>query len=245
MIRALGGLARALAYYTILPAGRHSTGEPPDVAALQWLPGIGALVGVLAGLGAYAAFAWLHVSWAFVVAWAQTIGLTGALHVDGLLDACDGLFAAVPPQRRLEILRDVRHGTFAVVGMAIVAAFWLAALAAIAPPRYPLVLAFCGAAARLAVMPLAFGFPYAATGAMARTFAARPSPLSLVLNVIFVEVLAWAIAPWALTLAPAAALVAWGGAAWASRRLGGGITGDVYGASIVVTEVLMLLALSK
>jgi adenosylcobinamide-GDP ribazoletransferase len=239
----LRGLARALGYYTILPAGRLGSTEAPDVAALEWLPFVGALVGVIAGFAGYAVFVWWHVQWSFVVAWSLTIGLTGAIHVDGFLDACDGLFASVAPQRRLEILKDVAHGTFAVAGMVVVSAFWLAALAVIAPWRYPLVLALSGAAARLAVVPVAFAFPYAATGTMTRTFASRPSLLAFALNAAFVEVLAWAVTPWALVLPPLAVLAAWGGARWSSRRLGGVLTGDVYGALIVTTEVPMLLAI--
>ncbi len=243
MIRALRGLGRALAYYTVIPAGRHATEEAPDVAALEWLPLVGALVGAIAGFAGYASYAWLQVSWAFLIAWASAIGLTGALHVDGFLDACDALFASASPQRRIEILKDVRHGTFAVAGMAIVAAFWLAALIAIPPWRFPLVLAFSGATARFAVMPIALAFPYGTSGAMTRTFASRPSALSLISNAALVEALAWAIAPWALAVAPAALLVAWAAASWASRRLGGVVTGDVYGASIVTVEVLVLLTL--
>ena len=242
MIRALRGLSSALAYYTIGPAGRSAREGPPDAAALAWLPFIGALVGSLAGLAGYAAFAWLQVPWALLVAWSVAIGLTGALHVDGFLDACDALFASVTPQRRLEILKDVHHGTFALVGMVVAAAFWLAAIAAVAPSRYPIVLAFSGAAARLAVMPVALAFPYASGGTMARTFASRPSVALLIFSVVLIEALAWAIAPWALALAPAAMLVALAVAWWASRRLDGAVTGDVYGSVIVTTEVLLLLA---
>ena len=34
--------------------------------------------------------------------------LTGALHLDGFLDACDGLFGGYTPEARLEIMRDER-----------------------------------------------------------------------------------------------------------------------------------------
>jgi cobalamin synthase len=78
---------------------------------------------------------------------------------------------------------------------------------------------------------------------MTRTFASRPSLLAFALNAAFVEALAWAVTPWALVLPPLAVLAAWGGARWASRRLGGVLTGDVYGALIVTTEVPMLLAI--
>ncbi len=239
------GLAGAFAYYTVVPAGRLAGNEPPDVTAFEWLPLVGALVGALAGLAAFAAFHWLHVPWSFVLAWALALGLTGAIHVDGFLDACDALFASVAPQRRLEILKDVHHGTFAVVGMAIIAAFALAALAAIAPARYPLVLAFSGACARLAIIPQAWIFPYARSNGMARTFASPPSVIAVVLNLALVETLAWFVAPWALVLAPLAIACAWIGATWSSRRLGGALTGDIYGALIVAIEVLLLLAVGS
>lgn len=239
------GLAAAFAYYTVVPVGRFAADEPPDVTAFEWLPVVGAFVGALAGLAAFAAFHWLHVSWSFVLAWALAFGLTGAIHLDGFLDACDALFASVAPQRRLEILKDVHHGTFAIVGMAIIAAFAVAALAAIAPARYPLVLAFTGAAARLAVIPQAWLFPYARSNGMARTFASPPSVIPVVLSLALVEILAWFVAPWAIVLAPLALACAWIGATWSSRRLGGALTGDLYGALIVAIEVLLLLAVSS
>src|SRR3712207_3561507 len=42
--------------------------------------------------------------------------LTGALHFDGFLDSCDGLFGYRTVERRLEIMRDSRVGSFAVAG---------------------------------------------------------------------------------------------------------------------------------
>lgn len=246
MIRALRGIAGAFAYFSILPIGRRAAaaGEPPDVAAIEWLPAVGVAIGAIAGFGGYAAYAWLHAPWSFAVAWALTLGLTGAIHADGFLDSCDGLFVTATPQRRLEILTDPRHGTFAIVGMAIVAIFALAALAAIAPQRYPLVLAFAGAAARLPTLALARSFRYARSGGMTRTFEVPPSVASIVLNVMLVESLAWFVAPRALAIAPAALVYAYAAAAWAGRRLGGGLTGDVYGGLIVTIEVLALLAIS-
>ena len=42
--------------------------------------------------------------------------LTGALHLDGFLDACDGLLGGFTPESRLEIMRDERVGAFALAG---------------------------------------------------------------------------------------------------------------------------------
>ncbi len=241
MSRTLRGLTAALAYFTVIPAGRSANEEGPGPESLAWLPPIGAIVGAVAGFGGFAAYVWLHAPWPFVVAWALGIGLTGAIHIDGFLDACDGLFCSAPAERRLEILKDVRHGSFAVVGMALAAAFWLAALAAISPARFPIVLAFSGAASRLAAVAQASFFPYArSAGSTMRAFTRRPNVVALLLDAVLVEVLAWFVAPWALAIAPIACIAAWCAARWASGRLGGGLTGDVYGALIVATEIGVL-----
>jgi adenosylcobinamide-GDP ribazoletransferase len=244
MLRAFRACADAIAYFTAIPMGRLAADAGPDAYALSFLPAIGALVGALAGALGYAAFALFHVSWAFAVAWAAAVALTGAIHVDGFLDACDGLLVTATPQRRLEIMSDPRHGTFALVGMAMLAVFWLLALAPVAPERLPLLLAWSGATARLAVLPNAWAFPYARAGAMAATFAARPSVAAFALSFALVEVLAWYVTPYALVVAPLAFLLALVGGRWAANRLGGGLTGDVYGALIVKVEVLALLAYS-
>jgi len=45
------------------------------------------------------------------------IGLTGGLHLDGLGDTFDGLFSNRPKERMLEIMRDSRIGTNALLGV--------------------------------------------------------------------------------------------------------------------------------
>jgi adenosylcobinamide-GDP ribazoletransferase len=243
-MRALRALAESFAYFSVFPMGSFARTEAPDALAFTLLPVVGAAVGAIAGAAGYGAFAWLHAPWAFVVAWAAAIALTGAVHVDGFLDSCDGLLVTAAPAERLGILKDPRHGSFAVVGMAIVSAFWLAALASIPPARYPLALAFTSAASRLAVVPNAWIFPYARAGAMSHTFAAAPDIATFAIMLAIVEIIAWLVHPAAIVIAPAGFAVSVFLAAWASRRLGGGITGDVYGAIVVVLDVAMLLALT-
>jgi adenosylcobinamide-GDP ribazoletransferase len=243
-MRALRALGESFAYFSVLPMGTLARTEAPDALALSFLPLVGMTVGAISGILGYAVVAVVHVPWGFVVTWALAIGLTGAVHVDGFLDCCDGLFAAATPVQRLDILKDPRHGSFAVTGMAILSAFWLAALASIVPARYPLVLAFSGAAARLSVIPNAWMFPYARAGAMSRTFAGTPGIAVFTGMLAVVEVLAWSVRPALILATPAAFVLSIVLAAWASRRLGGGLTGDVYGAIIVTIEVLLLLAIS-
>ena len=39
--------------------------------------------------------------------------ITRALHLDGLMDICDGVFGGFTPERRLEIMKDSRVGRLA------------------------------------------------------------------------------------------------------------------------------------
>ena len=57
--------------------------------------------------------------------------LTGALHLDGFLDACDGLLGGFTPERRLEIMRDERVGAYALSGGILLLLIQFSALSAL------------------------------------------------------------------------------------------------------------------
>jgi len=234
----------AFSYFSILPAGVRGA---PRAGALAWLPLVGAVTGGIAGGLAQLAAPLVGRPVSIALAFGLSIVLTGALHVDGFLDASDALGASVSPERRREILADPRHGTFAVANFAVAAALWLAALASLAPERLALGVAAAAAAARWSIVWLAYGAPYgqagdAAGSTLARATQARPPwPVSALMTLL-VAGLAFAYAPWA-GLAPLAGLCVLAGAPAARRRLGGVLSGDLYGAGIVVAEILVLLAL--
>jgi adenosylcobinamide-GDP ribazoletransferase len=54
--------------------------------------------------------------------------VTGALHEDGLADAADAIGAHVPRERRLEILRDSRVGTYGALALVFAVVFPLVVL---------------------------------------------------------------------------------------------------------------------
>jgi adenosylcobinamide-GDP ribazoletransferase len=153
--------------------------------------------------------------------------------------------ASVPPERRLEIMKDPRHGTFAVAGFAVLLAFWIAALAALPPPLYPCALAFAGGSARLATVLNAYVIPYGRAGASSRAFERRPPwPVLAALAVLLAGVALVARAPLWIAFAVVASGIALGVGSLAARRLGGVLVGDVYGATIVVLDVAILAAIA-
>lgn len=223
----------ALGYFTALPLWTRSTGAAPVPRTIVYLPLVGVALGAIAGGAAYGISLVAPASLAVAVAFGLSIALTGALHVDGFLDTCDALFAPVSPERRLEILKDPHHGSFAVAYFAIACVGWVAALGALPAIKLVPAIAFAAGASRWNAVLNLLVHPYG-------TDPARPPALVLALEALAVLALSVLVAPWAWVALPAGAAFAAGGAAWAKRKLGGVVTGDVYGALIVVEEIAIL-----
>src|SRR5436309_3166057 len=98
----------ALAFLTILPIRFRKLPSLEVVARSRfWYPFVGLLLGLLLA-SALAGLRMTHLSdgviaFLVLVLW---VGLTGALHLDGLCDTCDGLFGGHTPEERLRIMKD-------------------------------------------------------------------------------------------------------------------------------------------
>ena len=247
MRRFLTAVVSVFSYFSIVPVGRHADGPAPDAFALTFLPLVGVFVGSLAGMGGYAAHA-LHAptALAYAVTFALVVILTGAIHIDGFLDSCDAFFATTTTERRLEIMKDVRHGTFAVSGMAVLVLLWWAAAQRYEPSlQWALTIAFVCATARLAMIANAWVFPYARAGAPTRQFSSRPSAAVYVLMLAGVIAMAYALRPVDIVVVPAALVAGLAIGWWMSTKLSGGLTGDCYGFGVTVMEVLLLVSLPQ
>lgn len=97
----------------------------------RWYPGVGIVVGVIAGLAYIIGYWFLTPMLAVLLAVAAGIIVTGALHEDGFADACDGLGGVRPKERVLEILRDSRIGAYGVLGLILMLSAKFMALAAL------------------------------------------------------------------------------------------------------------------
>ncbi len=206
--------------------------------ATRYFPLVGLGVGLLAGLVFGAARIGLPPLAAAALSLAATLLLTGAMHEDGLADAADGLFGGRTRDDALRIMRDSRLGTFGVLALFVVLAAKLAVTASLRDPAPALVAAH--AAGRFwAVLPPSV-LPYARTDGMAAGVAG-PSRTDLALAALFglvpLLLLPGYQASAALLLSGLAAL---GVGAWSRQRLGG-YTGDVLGATAVLTELTVLL----
>ena len=228
----MGGLSLAIRFLTRLPA--PNAGADDDLGrAAKWFPAVGLLVGAIVAAAWWiggAAGPWVGALFALVV-W---VLVTGALHLDGLGDVADALGAAHrDPARLLQVMKDPHMGGFGVVAIALQIAAKLMLIAHL-PHSFALVLipalARWGALATAAwLAPLCSGL-----GAL---FAAGAGRLAAVLWGLLLVAAGLVVAP-ALAAAPliiAAIALYW-------RRRLGGVTGDVLGAGIELSETLMLAA---
>lgn len=240
----------ALGFLTVLPVPRSPALDDRDWSrAVAWYPAAGLLLGVLlAGLDWLLLRLW-PAGLASVLLLAAWVALTGALHLDGLVDCCDALLASVPPQRRLEILRDVHAGTFGLVGAILLLLLKAAALAALpAGLRLP-ALILIPVLGRWVMSAAVVLYPYARSepglGHKAKSGAgSRELALATAIALLAV-VLAWAtgLGPAAILTLVLVALAAFVLAAWMRRRIPG-LTGDTYGALCETSELAGLLVVA-
>ncbi len=234
----------AISYFSILPVGRFAAGPAPDANALAYLPFVGALIGALAGGAAYGLSFFAPHAVVVGAAFGLLVLLTGAIHLDGFLDSSDALFASVSIERRLEIFKDPRHGTFAIANVLVLAALWLAALWSLPTAMLPVDLAFAAASARFGTILNAYRIPYARAGALTRVFETTPSRPVVALAIVLCAGLGAIIGWHAPVIFLAATLIAVLLGERLKRRLGGGLVGDVYGFIIVCCEAGIALALA-
>jgi adenosylcobinamide-GDP ribazoletransferase len=164
--------------------------------------------------------------------------LTGGLHLDGVADCGDGLFAAASAERRLEIMQDPRLGAFGGMTHFFFLLLKVSAFDALEEKRLAILMATV--LSRWVIVPVACLYPAARSHGMAESLHRELAPMTWQVTLIYPIVL-MGLGGWAAV----AAVVAAGSGAWcmarfASQRLGG-MTGDVYGLIIEGTEIVVLL----
>jgi adenosylcobinamide-GDP ribazoletransferase len=224
----------ALSFLTVLPLPLHH--HPQAGRSFGWFP----LVGLIIGTGLIAVQAAAPAPLAPLLVLAAWVVLTGGLHLDGFADACDGLFAATSPDRRLEIMKDPRTGTWAVVGVALL----LLVKFTLVGQVEPIWLLLSPMAGRWAIVIAAVVFPYVGGTGLGAYFRQGLTRWQLVHASVFsaaVTVIALSAGQHSAFLMLAVPLAALGVGRWAAERLGGGLTGDIYGAVCELIETLFLL----
>ena len=238
-------LLMALRFYSRLPTGTRAH-RPPDLERMAIvLPVASLLIGLLpALLLILGSLLELPRMFAAGLAVAAAVIVGGGMTEDAIADAADGLFGGTTRERRLEIMKDSRHGTYGVAALCLFLLLRVAALSAMAVAEpYSAATVWLGSmlVARSGALWLTVALPPArADGASAGAgrvgIAAFGQGTALALVLLLLLVAPAVGLPGFIAAALFGVVVVFGWSALC-QRLVGGQTGDLIGALQALIEI--------
>ncbi len=233
----------ALQFLTRLPIRLRR--EPNMATMVVWFPVAGLVIGAI--VGGIAAGMWQLTPPLVAAAVAVTGGLlvTGAFHEDGLGDIADAFGGGYTVERRLEIMKDSRHGTYGVAAMCASILVRMVALGSMPGPAA--MFASCVAAhvmSRAIAVGLMASVPLAGYSGLGADYGRSTTAIRGVVTVaIGIAITAVAVGWWVGPLLGASLASAVAVGALAKHKIDG-ISGDVLGACQQVAECACLVMLS-
>jgi len=234
----LRGLVTAIRTLTILPVPGRDAEKFSN--SLFWFPLVGLLVGSIEAMLAWGVTraSWPEMAALFVLG--SGIVLTRGLHADGLADLADGFFGGRNREAALRIMKDPNVGSFGSLSLIIMMLFkWICLLELVRYGAFGMITAGV-MLARTGQVLLATWLPYARPeGGTATAFVEGARWPHLLVAFLSAFVLLFILSGFDLPRAGLMMLSAVMSILWVgllSRRVIGGVTGDVLGAGSELTE---------
>ena len=229
-----------------LPWWREASREE-FVRSVGYYPVVGFFIGlILFGLSWLLAL-FLPSAIVSVLLIVALVVISGALHLDGFVDTCDGIGGHKTPEERWQVMHDSRVGGFGIIGACCLLLVKYIALNSVLEHFEPLLmmtLILMPVVSRWAMVYAIFVYPYAQPSGLGKERKqATDWPRFIeatIIALVIALVLAWPA--WSAGLAIMAGIwvvvIAMG--AYFKRKFSG-LTGDTYGAINEVTEVCVLI----
>jgi len=245
MKKELNILLVAIMFFTRIPVkimGEYSSDMLNK--ASKYLPFIGYIVGAISALVFYISNIYFSDSIAIIFSMITAILTTGAFHEDGLADTFDAFGGGWTKEKKLEIMKDSRIGTYGSVALIIALLFKLVLISEFTSEKIVFVILVSHILSRLSPVVLIYFMNYVRIDSSSKS-----KPVGN--GISFIELLvatAFAIIPLfyfdyhILYLIPVVILTQIFLALWFKKHLEG-YTGDALGASQQLTELVILLTL--
>ena len=235
-------------FLTSIPLpGRREVSPEQLGRATAYFPVVGLIIGaILAGLN------WLlnQILPAAVVNTLLIVVLvviTGALHLDGFVDTCDGIAGHKSAEERWQVMRDSRAGAFGIVGVVLLLLVKYVSLNSIPEVFMTANLLFMPVVSRWAMVYAVFAYPYARPSGLGTAFKQKTRWPQFTAATIITLVIAAAL----FTLFSLTGLLVMFGIwivtvilSFYLKHKFAGLTGDTYGAINEVAEVVALILAS-
>ena len=263
-------LRAAVGFLTVLPIGRSiSPDQPSGQRAVSnsraFFPFVGLLLGLVLVIVEFAVALVFPLYLTAGVLLVVMVLATRGLHLDGLMDVCDGLFGGYTKERRLEIMKDPHVGAFGVVAGSMLILLKFAALLSLLDPRFSagapggwtgyaalstlalpsqpgkvLALLLFPTLSRWAMVVCLGAFPYVRQQGLGSPFHQGNAKLATLVAALTALAASLVLGGFGgLGLLAGVTLLALA-AGWIMTRAFGGLTGDCYGAVNEISEVAVL-----
>ena len=236
------GFCIALQFLTRIPLPNGQDYDAHSISrSVLFYPVVGLLIGLVLTV-----LAWILTdSPTFVAAGVVLtvwVALTGALHLDGLGDCCDAWIGGFGDQQRtLAIMKDPASGPMAVSALVLTLLLKWAALTVILEEARVEALLLVPVLGRTAMVALMLSTPYVSPHGLGEALL-RHLSMRAAWSIIATSMLCL---PWMLgTASTIAALAVMLCVRHATLQRLGGATGDVYGATLELSETAALLAIA-
>ena len=170
--------------------------------------------------------------------------VTGAMHLDGLSDTCDGMAGHKTVEERWKVMHDSHAGAFGVVGVILVLLVQYAALNSIPADKMTATLLFMPTVSRWAMVYAIYAFNYARPSGLGEAYKKATRLPQLMIATIITLAIAVALFPlFNVTgfILIGGILVITTGLAFYFKYKFAGLTGDTYGAINEAAEAMALI----
>ncbi|MFC2044695.1 adenosylcobinamide-GDP ribazoletransferase [Chloroflexota bacterium] len=238
------GFLAALQFLTPFPIKRGFTGEQIG-RSTGYFPIVGLIIGgVTVGLN-YVFGMLLPSGIVNVLLVVSMVIFSGALHLDGLLDTCDGIAGHGTPEKRWKVMHDSRIGGFGAIGSTLLLLTKYVALNSIPVSMMMVSLAITPVISRWAMVFAIFSYPYARPSGLGKVFkeeTGRRQMMTATLVTVALSLFLWRM--YGLVIIAAVLLLTVVIAFYLKRKFAG-LTGDVYGAinELIEVAIFVLVAL--
>lgn len=232
----------ALQFLTIIPFPWRREVSPEDLGrSVVYFPVVGVIIGLtLAGLN-WLLGLFLPSAVVNVLLIVFLVVITGALHLDGLADTCDGIAGHKTPEARWQVMHDSRAGGFGIIGVCCLLLVKYISLNNVPETLLMATLVLMPVVSRWAMVYAIFAYPYARPSGLGKVFKQGASWPRLVMATLIALAVAVIVARLAgLAIMLGIWIIVMVIATYLKRKFAG-LTGDTYGAINEVTEVGVLI----
>lgn len=219
--------------------------------SVKFFPAVGLVLGIIYAISGYFIYDYIlfmvpNIIKGFILL-ALNIYLTGALHCDGFCDTMDGILSGRQGDKILEIMKDSRVGAHGATSLILVLIGKFVMFSSLPIDLAPFILFFMAIVPRLSMSYAVVLFPYARKEGLGKAFHEYSTKKDLAIATLFVLgiILMLNILDYRLSIFIFLASICTIFALYRFNnyvaKLIGGLTGDVYGATTELGELIFLI----